>query len=48
MEEYSFESVVRGIHVYHDIWEYKIGDKLVCKIEKKMRMIKSACESTGI
>ena len=31
---FSFESVIRGYHVYKDTWESCIGEELVCKPER--------------
>ena len=31
---FSFESVIRGYHVYKDTWESCIGEGLVCKRER--------------
>ena len=32
--EFSFESSIRGYHVYKSIWTYEISEKLRCDREK--------------
>ena len=42
METFAFASPVRGYHVYWDIWEPSIGEKLVAKREFNDPMDKHA------
>ncbi len=32
-DQYQVESVVRGYHVYHNIWDVIVDEKLVCSVE---------------
>ena len=34
MESYSIDSVIRGYHIYNDIWPAPIGEILHCKRER--------------
>ena len=31
--EFNFESMVRGYHVYKDVWDATIGETLPCEVE---------------
>jgi len=42
MEMFTFASVVRGYHVYQDVWKPLIGGKLVAKREFDNPMDKHA------
>ncbi len=32
-DQYQVESVVRGYHVYHNVWDVIVDEKLVCAVE---------------
>ena len=34
MECFTFNSSIRGYHVYRSVWNYRIGDKLNLEIEE--------------
>ena len=34
MAELSFQSSIRGYHIYRSVWQYRIGDVLTCEIEE--------------
>ena len=34
---FTVESMIRGYHVYKDVWESSIGEKLFCELEEKNR-----------
>ena len=46
MEKFAFESAVRGYHVYRDVWEPSIGERLVAKQEFNNPMDKFAVKVT--
>ena len=33
-KQFIFQSVIRGYHVYKDVWEAEIGEELECQIEE--------------
>ena len=33
MSEFTFEAMVRGYHVYHEIWTAAVGEELSCMRE---------------
>ena len=46
MEKFGFESAVHGYHVYRDVWEPRIGEKLIAKQEFDNPMDKFAVKVT--
>ena len=35
MSEFTFEAMVRGYHVYHEIWTAAVGEEVSCLREKR-------------